>query len=287
MSSSGALPPQKAAEDTLETGKHHLSEATQLTFLKNIYGGLLLSAGGLLSLTLETGTPSLAGSMPGISRLLQGITFPIGLVLVYFAGGELFTGFPMWFTMTGLARVGHPGQYIRGIIVSWIGNLIGAVFFAAFFTYFTGSLSEEPFKSGVLSLVEKEIIEQEWHVIFVRSIFCGFMVTLSMLLGTQNHDGISKALALHWPFFIATTAKSPHTVEQMYVGAVGMMLGSPMSVDTYLGKCLAPTTLGNAVGGALFSGLYLWWVYIYCHDKGAKSSPSDGWGSVRLGEEDD
>lgn len=96
MSSSGALPPQKAAEDTLETGQHHLFESLQLTFLKNIYGALLLSAGGLLSLILETGSPSLTQSNPGLAQVLQGLAFPLGLVLVYFVGAELFTGYPMW-----------------------------------------------------------------------------------------------------------------------------------------------------------------------------------------------
>jgi len=94
--SSGALPPVKAAEDTLETGLHHLEEDLQLTFLKNIYGALLLSAGGILSLILETGSPSLTKSNPGIGNILQGITFPVGLVLVYFVGAELYTGYPMW-----------------------------------------------------------------------------------------------------------------------------------------------------------------------------------------------
>lgn len=95
MSSSGALPPQKAAEDTLETGSHHLNEALQLTILKNIYGGLVLSAGGLLSLVLVTGMPTLTKSNPGAAHLVQGLTFPVGLVLVYFVGAELFTGYPM------------------------------------------------------------------------------------------------------------------------------------------------------------------------------------------------
>ena len=95
--SSGALSPRKAAESTLETGAHHLFEDLQLTFLKNVYGALLLSAAGLLSLILTTGTPGLTENNPGVERLLQGITFPIGLVLVYLVGAELYTGYPMWY----------------------------------------------------------------------------------------------------------------------------------------------------------------------------------------------
>jgi len=87
--SSGALPPPAAAKETLETGEHHLSEGLRLCFFKNIYGGLLLSAGGLLSMTLAMGMPRVTEGNPGLKRTLQGITFPVGLVIVYLVGAEL------------------------------------------------------------------------------------------------------------------------------------------------------------------------------------------------------
>lgn len=87
--SAGALEPKAAAKETLETGEHHLSEGLRLCFFKNIYGGLLLSAGGLLSMILSHGMPMLTEGNPGMKRLLQGLTFPIGLVLVYLVGAEL------------------------------------------------------------------------------------------------------------------------------------------------------------------------------------------------------
>ena len=63
-----------------------------------------------------------------------------------------------------------------------------------------------------------------------------------------------------------------------------MMLGAPMSVGTFIGKCLVPITLGNSIGGAIFTGVYTWYVHIYC--KGEKADHgSNGWGGVRL--EDD
>ncbi|KAI5275915.1 Formate/nitrite transporter [Aureobasidium subglaciale] len=239
--STGALSPQKAAEETLETGVHHLEEDLQLTFLKNVYGALLVSAGGLLSLTITTGTPGLSEHNPGLPRILQGLTFPIGLVLVYLVGAELYTGYPM---------------------------------------------CEEPFRSGTISLIDESIIESEWHIILLRSILCGWLVTFSMLLGTQNQDGISKALALHLPFFISTAAKCPHTVEYMYLGLTAMFLGSPMTVGMFIWKCLIPVTLGNTVGGGLFTGAYSWWVHIYCNDKKAANGDGNGWGSVRLDDDE-
>ena len=83
------LSPLDASQETLQTGIHHLDEGLELTLLKNIYGGLLLSAGGLISVVLGAGFPGMAEGNPGIERLAQGFVFPIGLILVYFVGAEL------------------------------------------------------------------------------------------------------------------------------------------------------------------------------------------------------
>lgn len=181
--------------------------------------------------------------------------------------------------MTALERKGSPFQYLRVGIVSWLGNLIGSLIFAGLFTNLTGILSEDPFKSGTISMISEDIIESQWHIIFLRSILCGWLVTFSMMLGTQNQDGISKTLALHWPFFISTAAKCPHTVEFMYLGSTAMFLGSPMSLGMYFGRCLT-------VGGIVLTGAYSWWVHLYCDDKKAAHADGNGRGSVRLGDDD-
>lgn len=183
--------------------------------------------------------------------------------------------------MTALERKGRPAQYVRGGIASWIGNLLGSLIFAGLFTRLTNVISDEPFKSGTIDLITKDIIEQKWHIIFLRSIMCGWLVTFSMILGQQNQDGISKALALHLPFLLSTTAKCPHTVEYMYLGSSAMFLGSPLSVGMFIGKCIVPITLGNTLGGSIFTGVYSWWVHLYCQDEKASHGDS-GQGSIRL-----
>ncbi len=54
------------------------------------------------------------------------------------------------------------------------------------------------------------MVDSPWHVILLKAIACGFLVTLAMFFGTRNHDGIPKALGLHLPFFMSTTAMSAH-----------------------------------------------------------------------------
>ncbi|KAI6788602.1 Formate/nitrite transporter [Hortaea werneckii] len=257
---SGGLTPEDAAIETLHIGMHHLCETVELAFLKNVYGGLLLSAGGLLALVLATGFPDFDSS-PGLSRLLQGTAFPVGLIVVYFLGAELYTGYPMWLAMTALDRKGFAFEYFRSTLVALAGNFVGAVWWAGMQSYFTETLTEEPWRSRIIEQVDSDITDNKWHVIFLRALGCGFLVTIAMLLGTQNRDGISKALGLHLPFVISTVAKFPHTVEYMYLGTTGMMLGARLTMGQFFWKCMLPIILGNSVGGA-FTGAYNYWVFI-------------------------
>lgn len=176
----GALSPLDAAEQLYQTGLHHLYEPSQLTFLKNVYGGLLFGFSGLFSLIVSTGIPSLAENNPGLPKLLQGATFPVGLVIVYFVGAELFTGYPMWLAMTALRKKGDPLQYVKSLVISWVGNLVGTLISAFFFSYLTTSLHEEPFRSGPVEQVTGDIVEAPWHVIFLKAIGCGFLVCHSL-----------------------------------------------------------------------------------------------------------
>ncbi|KAI6858342.1 Formate/nitrite transporter [Hortaea werneckii] len=257
---SGGLTPEDAAIETLHIGLHHLCETVELAFLKNVYGGLLLSAGGLLALVLATGFPDFDSS-PGLSRLLQGTAFPVGLIVVYFLGAELFTGYPMWLAMTALDRKGFAFEYFRSTLAALAGNFVGAVWWAGLQSYFTETLTEEPWRSRIIEQVDSDITDNKWHVIFLRALGCGFLVTIAMLLGTQNRDGISKALGLHLPFVISTVAKFPHTVEYMYLGTTGMMLGARLTMGQFFWKCMLPIILGNSMGGA-FTGAYNYWVFI-------------------------
>ncbi|EME86805.1 uncharacterized protein MYCFIDRAFT_151814 [Pseudocercospora fijiensis CIRAD86] len=276
-SSSGALPPHEASEAVLQTGLHHLREPIVVTFIQNIYGALLVSSGSLFSIVLGSGFAGIQGdNNPGIQRLMQGMAFPWGLVMVYFVGAELFTGYPMWYAMAMLERKGRPMQYVRGALASWIGNLLGALLFSTLFTKATDVLENNPWHSAIVRQVTDDIVDISWHTVFVRSIGCGWLVTIAMFLGTQNKDGISKALCLHFPFMISATARWPHTVEYMYLTSAGMILGAPLSIGGFFWKCMLPVTLGNIVGGGFFTGTYLWWVHVALNRKGELDDDDDG-----------
>lgn len=137
---------------------------------------------GLFPLIAAAGVPSLEKSNPGRPRLVQGATFPLGLVIVYVVGAELFTGYPMWLVMTALRRKGKMMQYVKGLLVSWVGNLLGVLISAFCFSCLTNSLHEEPYRSGLNGRVTSDVVEAAWHVIFLKAIGCGFLVHSSSFM---------------------------------------------------------------------------------------------------------
>lgn len=84
----------------------------------------------------------------------------------------------MWYMMTALERRGRPIMYIRGLLVSWTGNFLGALFMAGVLSYCTETFTEEPFRSGIVNQVTTDIVEAKWHVIFLKAIGCGFLVRI-------------------------------------------------------------------------------------------------------------
>lgn len=282
--SSGILSPADAALDVFKDALHHLAEPLHLTFVKGIYGGLLLSSGGVLSNIVSHGVNGISEADPAVPSLLSGLTFPIGLILVYLVGAELYTGYPMWYTVTLLERRGSWIQYLRGPAVCWVGDLLGALIVAGVFSVVTGTLTEEPYRSGILSSVQNELVEPAWGIILLKAVACGWLVTMAMYLGTQQRDGVSRALGLYLPFFISSTAKFPHTVEYMYVGLLGLFLQDAgaesvgetgFTVGMYVWKCLGVITLGNTIGGSLGTGAYIWWVHLRDMDPKDKAQLDD------------
>lgn len=72
----------EAAQGTYKTGLHHLNESSQLAFVKNVYGGSLLSSGGMLALTASVGASVLQESNPRIHLFRRSRAIYIARTLV-------------------------------------------------------------------------------------------------------------------------------------------------------------------------------------------------------------
>ena len=121
-----------AAENT---AIQKISFSTRKTLTLAILAGIYIAMGGLLSLVIGYGFPEITTNNPGLQRLLSGAMFPLGLILVVFAGAELFTGNNA-VLIPGLCN--HKYGLIpvlRNWLLVYIGNFIGAIFFVYVMVY--------------------------------------------------------------------------------------------------------------------------------------------------------
>ena len=122
--------PEEVIEANICGGEKKVS----LPLLKMILLGIM--AGAFIALGAATSsTAAHAVTNVGLSRFVAGAIFPVGLMLITFIGGELFTGN----CLTSMGAMDHRfswGKVVRDLCIIWLSNLVGALIIVAL-TYFS------------------------------------------------------------------------------------------------------------------------------------------------------
>lgn len=199
----------------------------------------------------------------GIGKMVSGLIFPAGLIMVVFAGAELFTGNNLMIAAV-LERKISAGAMLKNWIIVYIANLAGSVFIAWAVVY-SGLLGTG---EGMLEQVTVSIaaskVNLDFGQAFVRGIFCNFLVCIAVWVGTGADSTIGKLFALFFPIWLFVTAGFEHSIANMYFIPAGIFADGGMTAGlTWTGffvNNLIPVTLGNIVGG-IFVGIVYYFVY--------------------------
>jgi len=190
-------------------------------------------------------------------------------VILNLMGFDLLTGV---FALAPLALFEkRPGVTKAGILRNWLlvglGNLIGAVSVAFLVALtFTMNFSVDPGAVGQAfikastsrSLGFAEHGLDGWITVFVKGILCNWMVCLGVVGAMVSKSVSGKVLAMWFPIFIFFGLVFEHAVVNMYLFPLGMMLGAEFTIMDWLVWNQIPVTLGNLVGGLVFTGLALY-----------------------------
>lgn len=197
----------------------------------------------------------------GITRLLGGLAFSVGLVLVLIGGAELFTGNNL-IAMAWASRKVTTGALLRNWIIVYVANFVGALG-STVLVYYSGTLDLAAGAVGVqaaaiaaakLSLTPMEA--------FTRGILCNTLVCLAVWLCYASRQVSGKILGIVFPITAFVALGFEHSVANMYLLPVGMLAGDG---DIHLLPMIAnlvPVTLGNIVGGSVLVALVYWTVYL-------------------------
>lgn len=233
---------------------------TKKTLALAFLGGAYIALGGLLSIIIAGGVPTLAAENPGLQKLLFGAAFPLGLLLVVIAGAELFTGNCAYFIPNILNGKQKPAAMLKNWLLVYSGNFVGALFVAYVITHLTHIVHEEPFVNTVHSIAEGKT-SHTFLVTFIKGIGANWLVCLALWMGMSAKDTTGKILGIWWPVMAFVTMGFEHSIANMYFIPLAMFEGADISWCTFIINNLIPATLGNIVGGALFVGCFYWYTY--------------------------
>lgn len=271
-------PAEMAHKSMLAGIKKAQMRALPLFALAVLAGGFI-GLGAVFATVAATSVPGTDAALPwGVTRLLMGLTFSLGLILVIVGGAELFTG-NVLLVIGWAARRVSVGAVMRNWTIVYAGNLVGALGLAGM-VFLSGAWKAG---DGGVGLTALTIAQGKGHLGFgealVLGILCNILVCLAVWLTFSARTTTDRILAIVPPVAAFVAAGFEHSIANMYFMPVGVLISSfaPATFWTSTGTSadafadvtwaafvgnLVPVTIGNAIGGGLFVGAVYWLVYV-------------------------
>ena len=270
------IPPEMAVKAE-NVGVKKATMGWRNTFALAVLAGAFIALGAIFATTVTTGA---AGQLTyGISRLVGGLAFCLGLILVVVAGAELFTGNNL-IVMAWADRRLSVRLVLRNWGIVYAGNFVGAVATAVVMLLSKQYL----FSNSAVGLNILTIANAKCSLGFVQAIalgiMCNALVCLAVWLCYSARTTTDKILSIIFPITAFVAAGFEHSVANMYFIPMGLLVKATATPDFWaaIGKIpadfanltwanffvanLLPVTIGNIIGGAVMVGLVYWFIYI-------------------------
>jgi len=269
-----AILPASMAVRAEQSGVTRTATDPLIVFVLSILAGAFVAFGAIFATTVTAG-----GGLPyGVGRLLTGLVFSAGLVMVIIAGAELFTGNNL-IVMAWASRKIKTRALLLNWLLSFTGNFVGAMATAVLMFYST----QYTFGDGAVGLVALNIANTKASLEFVPAlilgILCNALVCLAVWMLFSARTNIDRIVTAIPPVAIFAAAGFEHCIANIYFIPMGLFIkaGAPDSFWKAIGKTatdfpgltwsnflanLFPVTIGNIIGGSLMVGAVYWFVYL-------------------------
>jgi formate/nitrite transporter len=239
-----------------------------------LLAGAFIALGAIFMTVVITG----AGDLPwGVARLLAGLTFSLGLILVIVGGAELFTGDALMVIAYASGRI-----TLRALLRAWalvyVGNIGGAVgtavlvFLAGFHGFNAGAVG----KTALAVASAKAALPTVQ--LFFLAVLCNVLVCLAVWMSFAARSTADKVLVIVPPIAAFVAAGFEHSIANLYFlpyglaiqtwagpefwAAIGQSAGAPALTVSAALHNIVVATIGNLIGGSVMVGAVYWFVYL-------------------------
>lgn len=283
-----SLLPAEMAEKAESIGVRKSQMPFFTMLMLSILAGAFIALGSIFATTISAGGISVSGAdgalaystaLPyGVTRLLTGFVFCLGLILVVIGGAELFTGNNL-IVMAWASKKVSTSALLRNWIIVYFGNFIGAVGTATLM-FFT---KQYTFGSDSVGIAALRIAVSKSDLDFVQAIalgiLCNVLVCLAVWLTFSARTTLDKIASIIFPITAFVAAGFEHSVANMYfipyalfvkmfdpafMSRVGERVTNLDSLtwDAFFINNLLPVTIGNIIGGAVFVAAVYWVIFL-------------------------
>lgn len=257
-------------------------------FMLSILAGAFIALGAIFATTIGAGGMAVTASdgavsfntgLPyGVTRLLMGVVFSLGLILVVVGGAELFTGNNLIVMAWANGKV-TGRALLRNWVIVYLGNFVGSLgtvvlmFFTKQYMFGANSVGITALKIGVAK------VDLSFVQALALGILCNALVCLAVWLTYSARSTLDKIAAIIFPITAFVAVGFEHSIANMYfipyalfiknfdpdfVATVGDKVAKLdlLTWQAFFVKNLIPVTIGNIIGGAiLVAGLY-WAIFL-------------------------
>ena len=271
-----ALMPQEIAEKAEQVGIRKATAPLLNVFLLAILAGAYIAVGAFFATTVSAGMKDVWPY--GFIRLLMGLAFCSGLIMVVLGGAELFTGNNL-IIMAWASRKINTAQLLRNWLVVYSGNFVGSVataviiFISRQYTFGGGTVG------GTMLGIAISKTNLGFFQAVALGILCNALVCMAVWLTYGARTTTDKIAAIIFPITAFVAAGFEHSVANMYFIPIALLIkdfdpafalkaatSAHLTLDgltwaAFFIKNLLPVTIGNIIGGAGMVGFIYWFIY--------------------------
>jgi formate transporter len=266
-----AFPPPEMAERMEDVGVKKAGLDFWSMFALAVLAGAFIGLGAEFYTLVTTDS----GLSFGLNKLVGGLVFSLGLILVVVAGAELFTGN----NLIVMAWVGGKltlGQLMRNWVTVYFGNLVGSLG-VVMLMYLSRQWAFAGYHVGAMALnIANAKVDLSFTEGVVRGILCNVLVCLAVWLCMSGRSVVDKIAAILFPITAFVASGFEHSIANMYFIPMGLLLKGEPEVVAAAGKVagdlvnlnlqgfaqnLVAVTTGNIFGGGFMVAVVYWFVY--------------------------
>ncbi|ABR73588.1 formate transporter FocA [Actinobacillus succinogenes] len=268
-----AASPAQMAQTGEDVGAYKATKNQFYSFLSAISAGAFIALAFVFYTTTQTGS---ADAPWGLTKLVGGLVFSLGVIMVVVCGCELFTSS----TMTTVARVNKrisTFQMVRNWVVVYFGNFIGGLFIVGLIWMGSQTMAANGQWGLTILTTAQHKIHHTWSEAFALGILCNIMVCLAVWMTYAGKTLTDKAFIQILPIGLFVASGFEHSVANMFMIPMGIITAhfstpefwqaiglnpeqfADLDVYHFIVKNLIPVTLGNLVGGGICVALLQWY----------------------------